>query len=117
MLELIITVILCIFAAVGMAHTYNKYIAGIFKPGESDLSSPTVLFTVKNREEDAELMLRSFIWKYAAASGECEIPCITVVDLNSEDETMSILRKLEEEYSFLNVYDKQSYINKIQREL
>lgn len=117
MLQLIITIILCFFASIGMAHVYNKYISGIFKSDESIIGSPSVVFTVKNRQDDIEAVLRSFIWKFFLNSGTDEIMKISVVDLNSEDETMSILKKLEGEYEFLNVYDKQGYINKIEREL
>lgn len=115
MLQLIITVILCFFAAIGMAHIYNRYISGIFSSHGSRLNSPSVVFTVKNKQEDIEAVLRSFIWKFFLSKGSEEILDISVVDLNSEDETMSILKKLEDEYDFLKVYDKQSYISEIER--
>ena len=117
MLQLIITIVLCFFASIGMAHVYNKYISGIFKADESMLASPSIVFTVKNRQDDIEAVLRSFIWKFFLNSGTDEIIKISVVDLNSEDETIAILKKLEGEYEFLNVYNKQDYISKIEREL
>lgn len=116
MLELFMTVILCFFATIGIAHILNRYVAGIFMVGERRLNSPSVVFTVKNRQEDIEATLRSFIWKCFLSSDSGEIMKISVVDLDSEDETMSILKKLECEYEFLSVYDKKSYINKIERE-
>lgn len=117
MLKLIITVILCIFACIGMSHVLNRYISGIFKSGKESLSSPCIVFTVKNRQEDIEAVLRSFIWKCFLNLNSGDIMDIYVVDSGSEDETMSILKKLESEYEFLSVYDKQSYIRKIEREL
>lgn len=111
MLELIITVILCFFASIGMAYTYNRYISGIFKSIDGDLNMPSVVFTVKNREKDIEAYLRSFIWKSVLNSGNGDVMQILVIDLDSEDETMSILKKLEQEYDFLNVFTRQGYIN------
>ena len=114
MLEFIIIIVLCFFASIGMAHIYNRYISGIFRTDKNLPYSPSIIFTVKNRQDDIEAIIRSFIWKFFMTSGNNEILKITVVDLNSADETMSILKKLESEYGFLSVFDKQSYINNIE---
>ena len=117
MLRLILTFILCIFAGIGIAHIFNCYICSIFKSDDTRLKQPGIIFTVRNCQDTIEPYIRSFIWRFFSDEHRENISKITIVDLCSDDETLSILKRLESEYEFLNVYDKYSYIHKIECEL
>ncbi len=116
MLKLITVIILCIFAVFGVWHIFCLYISDLFSENKKTSVSPSLVFTVKNCRGDIEFILRSFIWKHYLNSSDSEIPAISVVDLGSDDGTALILKKLEREYDFLNVYDKQSYIKMIEQQ-
>ena len=113
MLRITVILILCFFAAVGMAHTYNRYISFIFEEGKNHLNSPYLVITAKNQQENIETAIRSLIWKSYRLLSEASLLDIVVVDLGSDDDTPVILKQLEEEYDFLHLYSKQDYIDKI----
>ncbi len=116
MLRITVILILCLFAAVGMAHIYDKYISFIFEEGRKHLNSPYLVITAKNQQENIETTIRSLIWKSYRLLNEANLFDIVVVDLGSDDDTPVILRQLEEEYDFLHLYSKQDYIDKIAHE-
>ena len=117
MLQIIMTLILCLFAAVGIVHILNRYISVIFDESKKHLASPYIVITTKNQQENIETIIRSLIWKIYGLCAQDGIFDIAVVDLNSEDDTPVILRQLENEYDFLHIYNKRNYIDKIEREL
>ena len=60
-----------------------------------------LLVAVKNEEENIEYFLRSMLFKIIY--GKEEIKNITVIDLNSKDNTRKIVENLEREYEQINL--------------
>lgn len=61
-----------------------------------------MIIAVKNQENRIECFLRSFIFRVIYGKEEF-IKDIIIADLDSTDETMKILSKLEEEYDCLKI--------------
>lgn len=60
-----------------------------------------LLVAVKNQEENIEYFLRNILFKIIY--GKEEVKNITIVDLNSKDNTRKIVEKLEKEYEQISV--------------
>lgn len=60
-----------------------------------------LLIAVKDEEENIEYFLRNILFKIIY--GKEEIKNITVIDLNSKDNTRKIVEKLEKEYEQINL--------------
>jgi len=60
-----------------------------------------LLVVVKNQEENIECFLRNLLFRIIY--GKEEVKNITVVDLNSEDNTKKIVENLEKEYEQINI--------------
>lgn len=116
MLEIFLISILTFFACIGMAHVFNGWLLNYFETDKNARNLPSAVYYVKNRQNDIENVIRTFLWRLSAEKRFNEIVRLDVVDLGSEDETYSILKRLEDEYDFLHVFDKKSYINKIEQE-
>lgn len=117
MLRITAALILCFFAAAGIAHICHRYIDYIFDEGKKRLNIPFLFVTVKNQQEDIEASVRSLVWKSRAVCRDGRMPDIVVVDLGSSDDTPAILKRLEDEYDFLQIYTKQAFIDKIKCEI
>ena len=61
-----------------------------------------MIIGVKNQEKNIEGMLRAIVFKILYGKEE-KIKDIVVVDLNSEDSTGEIIKRLEEEYECIKV--------------
>lgn len=61
-----------------------------------------LIIAVKNQEEKIEGFLRGILFRFLYGKEE-SIKEIMVADLNSTDETGTILRKLQKDYDFLSV--------------
>lgn len=61
-----------------------------------------IIIAVKNQEEKIEGFLRNFLFRIIYGKEE-NIKDIIVVDLNSEDSTIKILNKMQEDYQGIKV--------------
>ncbi len=66
------------------------------------------ILPVKNSEDTIEGTIRSAAWHNLTFFGE--IPTLIVLDLDSCDNTLSILKRLSKEYTFLHPMSKSEYI-------
>ena len=99
-MEVVINIILWTLALYGLfeiikniiyIHTYTKLNSkGIY-----------VLIAVKNQEDNIEYFLRNFLFRIIY--GKEEIKNVTVVDLNSQDNTKRIVENLTKEYDELQL--------------
>lgn len=67
-----------------------------------------MMIGVKNQEKSIEVILRSIVFKILYGKEE-KIKDIVVVDLNSEDNTKEIIKKLEKEYEYIQVINWKEY--------
>lgn len=74
-----------------------------------------VVLTVKNQQDTVEAMIRSIVWQNLHNKNGGAIPQIVVVDLGSQDETSSILKRLSEDFQFIHITDKQGYMDWIKK--
>lgn len=63
---------------------------------------------VKDQEKNIEAFIRSILFRYLYTK-EDYINDVLVVDLNSKDKTMDILKKLECDYDFIKVVSLEEY--------
>ena len=110
MFEIILTLILCFFSAVGIEHITEK-VLGSFHKKTDYIVTPHIVFPVKNQEESIEAFVRSLIWKYRGLCRE-DMP-LYIIDLGCEDETPFIIKKLQKEYDFLHFCSKNEYFDVI----
>jgi len=110
--EILFYSLLCFFALYGFAQMASQ-VLGYFGRCGGALYACTVL-TVKNQQDSVEGIVRSAVWSGLGRTGGRHVGDVVVVDLGSDDETVSILNSLAEEYEFLHVMDKQEYIQRIQ---
>lgn len=79
------------------------------------IKPPYAVVSVKNDEECVEGVIRSLAWQIKSQpdNGLSFISELVVIDLESEDETPIILKKLSEEYDFLHIMNKSEYMESI----
>lgn len=97
--------ILCIYGAFSIIQDYIKF--STYKKIEENIK---LIITVKNCENGIEEYIRELTY------GRNFYNSLTVIDLDSEDETKKILHKLEEEKYNMNVLDKNEgriYLNNL----
>ena len=116
MLHFVITVLMCLLAAVGAAYIYERIMDALCDKKRNPPNPPYLVITAKNSQSTVEFHIRSFIWKLLSEnSGKMPFD-IYAVDLGSADDTYVILKKLEREYEFLHATDKAGFIDKIENE-
>ncbi len=64
-----------------------------------------ILIAVKNQENSIEGIVRSIVFKNIYHKNENLFNNIIIADMGSTDDTLRILKKLSNEYSFLRVVD------------
>lgn len=114
MSELFLISLLTFFACIGIANIIKKWIINNFHPQQTPESLPDIVYYVKNRQDDIEAVIRTYFWKLSIEKYLNGFIRFIVVDLGSDDDTYSILKRLEKEYEFLDVFDKKTYITKIE---
>jgi len=72
--------------------------------------NPQIIITVNNCEDYIEGYLRSLIFRIRHGK-EKHINKIIIIDLDSKDNTKSIIEKLERDYEFIKLIDLQEYKN------
>lgn len=111
---IVLAAVVCALALYG-TFSLVKCAAAYFKEAgpEHALSESLVMF-VKNQESAIEGMVRSAVWRTLSKSGGRTVDDILVVDLGSDDETLEILMRLQNEYEFVYALKREQYIEKIQ---
>lgn len=99
-METILTIIIWTLAIYGLLEIV-KNIIYICTYTKLNTKGIYLLVAVKNQEENIEYFLRNILFKIIY--GKEEIKNITVVDLNSKDNTKKIVENLEKEYEQINL--------------
>lgn len=98
MQEFIINAVIWILALYGLIEII-KTIIYIYTYTNLNSDGIYVIIATKNQEEKIEVFLRTTIFKIY---GKEEIPKnIVITDLDSKDNTLKIIKKLQEEYGFI----------------
>ncbi len=106
MLGIITQSALCFFAIYGiiqMALNIYKELHNIL----IDSSETKIIVTVKNGQDTIEGIVRALVWRSLNNKQGGIVPEILIADLGSEDETPEILKRLFEEYSFIEITDSR----------
>ena len=100
-MELIISVIIWTLALYGLFEII-KNIIYIYTYTKLNSKGMYLLLAIKNQEENIEFFLRNLLFRVLYGK-EDTIKNIIVADLDSDDSTMEILKKLEKDYDCLSV--------------
>ena len=99
MCNLLILAVVSFFSAFGMI----QFIRFLYSHRQCCDTACYVLTPVKNRQEDIECVIRELML-------ETESTCVIAVDMDSDDSTFDILRRLEKRYANLRVFTRDQYI-------
>ena len=99
--DFILNTMLWTFALYGLFEII-KTIINIYTYTNLKSDGIYVIIAVKNQENKIEGFLRSFLFR-AIYGKEDYIKNIIVTDLDSKDETINILNKLEKDYEYIKV--------------
>lgn len=110
MLDFILTSLLWILALYGLFEII-KTIIHINKFPKMNLDSTSFIITVFNQENNIEYLLRLFIYKMLYYN--LSIPQITIVDMDSTDNTLNILRAFSRDFYFIKVLTYDEYVSLI----
>ena len=117
MLEIIMVSILTFCVAIGLAIAIREIILSLYGEEEKKIRNiPNIVFYVKRKDQDIEPLLRMVLWRLKFEDSIYNDFKIAVVDFSMDEETFLILKKLEQEYGCLTVYDKKAYINEIEKQ-
>jgi len=118
MLEVIAKSIACFLAVYGVIQMCLKlcdYLMNLrFDKKKGDIH---IVITVKNQQDTIEGIVRSVVWKNLNNHNGGVIPEILIVDMGSTDDTPEILKRLHEEYDFIQVTDSQGYLKFLEKVL
>lgn len=102
------------FAIVGMVSIAEELLHFFLYTRKSEKSA-CVIVTVKNQQDSVEGMIRGIVWQNLHNNNGGQVPQIVVVDLGSEDDTPEILNRIAANYSFVQVTDKEGYLDTIKK--
>lgn len=111
MVDFILTSILWILALYGLFEII-KTIIHIHKYPKISFNGTSFVVTVHNQENSIEYFLRLFIYKMLYYN--LSIPEVIIVDLNSSDNTLNILRTFAKDFYFLTVLTLDEYLSLLQ---
>ncbi len=106
MLDFILTSILWILALYGLFEII-KTIIHIRKYPKISFTDTSFVITVHNQENNIEYFLRLLI--YQMLYYNLNIPEVIVVDLDSTDNTLDILRAFAKDFNFITVLSLEEY--------
>lgn len=106
MLDFILTSILWVLALYGLCEII-KAIIHIHKYPKLSFAGTSFVITVHNQENSIEYFLRLFIYQVLYCN--LSIPEILIVDLNSTDNTLNILRTFSKDFNFITVLTLEDY--------
>ena len=114
MLTILIQSLICFFAVYGIIQMGINIYNELYKiPVKKD--DIYIIITVKNQQDTIEGIIRSVVWKSLNNTYGGIVPNILVVDLGSTDDTMQVLNRLLTEYDFIQVTDKEGYIELLEK--
>ena len=113
-MEILFYSLLCFFALYGFAQMAMR-LSDYFRTCDESGHSVTTVLTVKNQQDNVEGLVRGAVWSTLGRTGGRRVGDVIVVDLGSDDDTLRILNRLAEEYEFLHIMDRQTYIQSIQK--
>ncbi len=108
MRTIILTSFFWFFAIIGFCELVRRFLMFCLQRNEKTESN--ILLTAFNEEEVIEQKIRSIVYAYHR-KGALKVPRIIIVDLGSTDDTLTILHKLETEYSFVHPMTKEEYLD------
>lgn len=108
MLNFVLTSILWILALYGLFEII-KGVVRIHKYPKVCFNGTSFIITVHNQENNIEFFLRLFIYKMLYYN--MSIPEVIVVDMDSTDNTLNILRTFSKDFYFINVLTLEEYKN------
>lgn len=106
MLDFILTSILWILALYGLFEIV-KTVINIYKYPKICFNNSSFVITVHNQENTIEYFLRLFIYKMLYYN--LNIPEVIIVDLDSTDNTLNILRAFSKDFYFIKVLTFKEY--------
>lgn len=106
MLNFVLTSILWILALYGLFEII-KTIVHIHKYPKISFNGTSFVITIHNQENSVEYFLRLFIYKMLYYN--LSIPEIIIVDLDSTDNTLNILRTFSKDFYFIKVLTLEEY--------
>ena len=112
MLNILFTSIFWFLAIFGLIQLI-KNIADTIYASFTLKEESVIVVTVRNQEDRIEGIIRSIVWQNLHGKNPCLMPKILVVDLDSTDNTMEILKKLSNDYAFISVTNRRGYIDYI----
>ncbi len=112
MLNTIIMTFVCIFAVYGALSFISVMVGWLLRRKKLSSKAHTVIF-LKNDEDGAESYIRSIVWE-RALMGNFEGESIIAVDMDSHDDTIKILKHLEDEYANFHAMSREKYIKFIE---
>ena len=101
MLDFILTSVIWVLALYGLIEII-KIIIYYFSTTNIKGNGTYIIVAVKNQENSIEFFLRNLLFRVLYGK-EDTIKNIIVADLDSDDSTMEILKKLEKDYDCLSV--------------
>lgn len=108
MINFILTSVLWILALYGLFEIV-KTIINIKRYPKVSFNGTSFVITIHNQENSIEYFLRLFIYKLLYYN--FSIPEILIVDLDSTDNTLNILRAFAKDFYFITVLTLEEYIN------
>lgn len=108
MLDFILTSLLWILALYGLFEII-KTIIHIHRYPKVSFNGTSFCITVHNQENNIEYFLRLFIYKMLYYN--LNVPEIIIVDLNSTDNTLNILRAFAKDFHFITVLTFDEYMS------
>ena len=92
---------LCTFFVIyGLVRFIGELVEELFRQ-KSKSTDYMVVIKVKNSENTIEGTVRTLVWKFLNISSGGYIPDILIVDMGSSDNTLDIVKKLCDDYSFI----------------
>ena len=108
MLDFALTSILWILALYGLIEII-KTIIHIHKCPKISFNGTSFVMTVRNQENNIEYFLKLFIYKILYYN--LNIPEIIIVDLDSTDNTIKVLKEFAKDFYFITVLTFDEYKN------
>lgn len=106
MLDFVLTSTLWILALYGLFEII-KTIIHIHKYPKISFTGTSFVITVHNQENNVEYFLRLLIYQMLYCN--LNIPEVIVVDLDSTDNTLNILRTFAKDFNFITVLSLEEY--------
>ena len=107
MLDFILTSILWILALYGLFEII-KTVIHIHRYPKISFAGTSFVITVHNQENNIEYFLRLLIYKMLYYN--LSIPEVIIVDLDSTDNTLNILRTFSKDFYFITVLTLEEYL-------